>query len=59
MIAPGSSLIVFPGLWLDSKGLLADNWAKVLATLKNGMESPEYLAFAKALRARGRQKRKS
>src|SRR5205085_10309023 len=49
---------VFPGLWLDTKGMLADNWPKILATLRKGMESPEYVEFSKRLKARRRQKRK-
>lgn len=50
---------VFPGLWLDTKGMLADNWPKILATLRNGMESPESVEFAKRLKSQGRKKRKS
>ncbi len=50
---------VFPGLWLDSKGLLADNWPKILGTLRKGMETPEYLEFAANLKSQHRKKRKS
>lgn len=50
---------VFPGLWLDSKGLLADNWPKILGTLRKGMESVEYLEFATKLKSQQRKKRKS
>ncbi len=50
---------VFPGLWLDTKGMLANNWPKFLATAKSGMESPEYIEFAKTLKSQGRKKRKS
>lgn len=50
---------VFPGLWLDTKGMLADNWPQVLTTLKQGMESPAYLEFAAKLKCQNRKKRKS
>ena len=41
--------IVFPGLWLDGKALLAGNSAKLLATLKRGLRSPAHAAFVKKL----------
>lgn len=50
---------VFPGLWLDTKAMLAGNWPKILATAKNGIESEEYLGFAAKLKTQGRRKRKS
>ena len=50
---------VFPGLWLDTKGMLAQSWPKVLATAKSGVESLEYIEFVKKLKAQGRKKRKS
>ena len=40
---------VFPGLWLDGKAMLANDGAKVLATLKKGLRSPEHAAFVKKL----------
>jgi Uma2 family endonuclease len=51
--------LVYPGLWLDTKGLLDRNWTKVLATVKKGMESEEYVSFAAKLKSQGRRKRKS
>lgn len=51
--------LVFPGLWLDTKAMLAGNWPKILATAKNGIESEEYLSFAAKLKTLGRRKRKS
>jgi len=41
---------VFPGLWLDSKALLAENMAKVLATLQEGLQSPEHARFVARLK---------
>jgi Putative restriction endonuclease len=40
---------VFPGLWLDGKAMLANDAAKVLATLNKGLRSPEHTAFVKKL----------
>ncbi len=40
---------VFPGLWLDSKALLAGDSAKLLRTLNRGLRSPEHAAFVKKL----------
>ncbi len=40
---------VFPGLWLDGKAMLANDAAKVLATLQKGLRSPEHAAFVKKL----------
>jgi hypothetical protein len=42
---------MFPGLWLDVKALLADNPAKVIATLQKGLASGEHAAFVKKLSA--------
>jgi hypothetical protein len=36
---------VFPGLWLDTPALLAENLLQVLATLQQGIASPEHVAF--------------
>ena len=38
---------VFPGLWLDTKALLAGNAAGVLATLQRGLKSAEHGVFVK------------
>jgi Uma2 family endonuclease len=40
---------VFPGLWLDSTALLAGNMQQVLATLQEGLRSPEHDAFVEHL----------
>jgi Uma2 family endonuclease len=40
---------VFPGLWLDVPALLADDMAKVLATLQQGLASEAHAAFAARL----------
>lgn len=50
---------IFPGLWLDTKGMLADNWPKILGTLRQGMETPEYVEFAAKLKSLRRKNRKS
>jgi Uma2 family endonuclease len=42
----------FPGLWLDGSAFLAGNMPKVLATLQEGLQSPEHAAFAAKLAAR-------
>jgi Uma2 family endonuclease len=41
---------VFPGLWLSAPALLAGDMAAVLATLQNGLASPEHAAFVAHLR---------
>lgn len=43
---------VFPGLWLNGPALLAGSLAEVLATLQQGLQTPEHAAFAKQLAAR-------
>jgi Uma2 family endonuclease len=43
---------VFPGLWLDVPSLIANNPAKILATLQQGIASEEHAAFAAKLAAR-------
>ena len=39
----------FPGLWLDVPALLNGDGAKAVATLQNGLASPEHQAFSAAL----------
>jgi len=41
----------FPGLWLDSHALVANDGAKLLATLEQGLATPEHSAFAEKLHA--------
>lgn len=41
----------FPGLWLDSKALIANDGAKLLATLEQGLATPEHAAFVEELAA--------
>jgi len=36
---------VFPGLWLDARAMLRDDKKAVLATLRQGLDSPEHGAF--------------
>jgi Uma2 family endonuclease len=43
---------VFPGLWLNSAALLRGDIAAVLATLQEGLASPEHTAFVAALQQR-------
>jgi len=43
---------VFPGLWLNGPAMLANDAAKVLATLRKGLRSPEHAAFIKKLAKR-------
>jgi Uma2 family endonuclease len=40
---------VFPGLWLDGPALLACDSAKLLATVQQGLASPEHAAFVRRL----------
>jgi Uma2 family endonuclease len=40
---------IFPGLWLDGNALLEGNLAQVLNRLQDGLNSPEYKAFAATL----------
>jgi Uma2 family endonuclease len=48
-LSPGADGIlrsrVFPGLWLDTAALLAEDGAKVMAKLQEGLHSPEHAAF--------------
>ncbi len=41
---------VFPGLWLDVAALLAGEMARVLDTLRRGLEGAEHTAFVDCLR---------
>ncbi len=51
-IAPQSEWVlksaVFPGLWLDVRAMLGDDKKAVLATLQQGLNSPEHRAFLTA-----------
>lgn len=53
-LAPGADGVfrseAMPGLWLDSTALLAGEMAKVLETLRRGVESAEHAAFLERLR---------
>jgi hypothetical protein len=42
----------FPGLWLDGPALLAGDMAGVLATLQEGLQSPEHEEFVRELERR-------
>lgn len=42
----------FPGLWLDGPALLARDTSRLLATIQQGIASPEHAAFVGALDAR-------
>ncbi len=44
--------LIFPGLWLDSKALFADDMTKVLATLQEGIASDEHQQFVAELAKR-------
>ncbi len=39
----------FPGLWINVEGLLHENYQQLMATLKQGLETPEHAAFIKRL----------
>ncbi len=43
---------VFPGLWLDPNALVADDLARVLKVLDQGLASPEHAAFVARLNVR-------
>jgi len=45
---------MFPGLWLNGPALLQGNMAQVVATLTQGLNSPEHAEFMEQL-ARQRQ----
>ena len=40
---------VFPGLWLDPRALLTQDWPRLLAVLGQGLASPEHAAFVARL----------
>jgi Uma2 family endonuclease len=40
---------IFPGLWLDGPALLARDSARLMATVQQGLASPEHAAFARGL----------
>jgi Uma2 family endonuclease len=42
----------FPGLWLNTKALFAGDELGLLATLEQGLASPEHTAFVRSLAAR-------
>lgn len=44
---------VFPGLWLDRAAAIRGDIAKMLATLQQGLASPEHAAFVDKLRTAG------
>ena len=44
--------VVFPGLWIDMKALLADDLRAAMTTLRRGLESTEHAAFASELASR-------
>ena len=48
---------IFPGLWLDTRALLAGEGTKVLATLQTGLQSAEHAAFVKRLSEESRRSR--
>jgi Uma2 family endonuclease len=46
---------VFPGLWIDQKALLAGNSTRLIATVQQGLASPEHARFLKRLEAARRK----
>ncbi|MCB0160037.1 MAG: Uma2 family endonuclease, partial [Caldilineaceae bacterium] len=40
---------IFPGLWLDVDALLAQDMAKLLSVLQQGLATPEHAAFVAKL----------
>jgi Uma2 family endonuclease len=48
---------VFPGLWLNVPALLADDMPQVLATLQQGLATPEHAAFVERLNAENQKDR--
>lgn len=42
---------VFPGLWLDTRAMLAGDLTRVLALLQRGIAAPEHAAFVEKLRS--------
>ena len=55
-LAPSSTGLLcsetFPGLWLDTTALFADDFAGVLATLQRGIKDPTHAAFVAELQSR-------
>jgi Uma2 family endonuclease len=49
---------VFPGLWLDTRAILADHQIKVLRTLQKGLDSPEHAEFVTRLKSAARKKKR-
>jgi Uma2 family endonuclease len=47
---------MFPGLWLDAQAIVAEDGAKLLATVNKGLKSPEHKQFVAALAAAGKGK---
>lgn len=45
---------IFPGLWIDGPALLAQDYARLMATLESGLATPEHAAFIQALAKRHR-----
>ncbi|CAN5304931.1 Uma2 family endonuclease [soil metagenome] len=43
--------VVFPGLWLNETALMADDMSAVIATLQEGLRSPEHAEFVARLKA--------
>jgi len=43
---------VFPGFWLDAPALLQRDGRQVMATLQQGIETPEHVAFVQQLQTR-------
>ena len=46
----------FPGLWIDSRALIADDLNKAIAEVQRGLASPEHASFVEALKAKASQK---
>jgi hypothetical protein len=47
-------LRTFPGLWIDPAALLARDYARMMATLEQGLASSEYQEFVRDLAGRQR-----
>jgi hypothetical protein len=50
--------ISFPGLWIDTGGLFANDPSRTLAALEKGLASPEHAEFIARLEERRRQESK-
>jgi hypothetical protein len=44
--------LYFPGLWLDSRAVAANDGAKLLATLEQGLDTPEHATYVASLALR-------